>query len=776
MGMRRVSALRVTDYAPVGHSRLTLFLSCYVRVSGPAVTEDRKPLQLAKGAVLQGPHPRQSRCRAPQTDEARLLTTKRPRSGRPPLRAFTSFEHAFCLRLERACATIHVTVSDPRGSPSTLPAMQPSLVEAEQLAALTRGMQQVRSIVRRETFGVVLPIKQLEVLDQIIASHEALVTRLRERAQSAHGGVVNLIDALVLLDALVGQVGAAADWLEIARSCPRLPRFNENGPLLSTQKSEQRRGGVLAFIERYFGEATSLMARLKALAESAPGSDPAAVELLLGGYEVQLNCLRALALTSATGAIKSAIDAPSFVHERLLGRLHTVIRWPRFVELSSGLKSAVLTAIARLADELDHPDIARTALEKAYELRSTDIDSTIQSILNLRAIADTPIATLELVERLADLPSEGSIGTPFSRERLGRLSVLRDTFPHLICSADETTEDGVTIVRTALSAHYQWVYGVAPSDENVIHVVTDWQGNGRVVWESIDGLEVRRFSISPEQVMRIFQVSERRAGSPAALHAANSILNDSLAPAMEEFITHSAEGSISGLGLTGVLPIFATQIHGSAIGTSARIVHLHPLHGTSPPPDLGGRVPDLLVLDLCLDSQFRHVELAFRLAHQRQGSAGRIILFNSREERGAISRAEIKEAISLSRWPMYFGHVFSRAELAASAGLLLGASEFLGIEEIAALDLTQLDGLVLIGCASGRYSPLLGGVSVAHAAALAGAKEVIFSSWPLTASQGSRFAEALLRGYGSGISTAETMAAYFRAEPSLAGLFGLMRP
>jgi len=202
--------------------------------------------------------------------------------------------------------------------------MQPSLVEAEQLAALTRGMQQVRSIVRRETFGVVLPIKQLEVLDQIIATHEALVTRLRERAQSAYGGVVNLIDALVLLDALVGQVGAAADWLEIARSCPRLPRFNEKGPLLSTQKSEQRRGGVLAFIERYFGEATSLMTRLKALAESAPGSDPAAVELLLGGYEVQLNCLRALALTSATGAIKSAIDAPSFVHERLLGRLHTV--------------------------------------------------------------------------------------------------------------------------------------------------------------------------------------------------------------------------------------------------------------------------------------------------------------------------------------------------------------------------------------------------------------------------------------------------------------------
>lgn len=513
-------------------------------------------------------------------------------------------------------------MSDPGGSPSTLPAMPAPLPEAEQLASLTRGMQQARSIVRRETFGVVLPIKQLEALDKIIATHEESVTRLRERALSAHGGVVNLADALVLLDALVGQVGAAADWLEIARSCPRLPRFNEKGPLFSAQRSEQRRAGVLAFIERYFVEATNLMVRLKALTESSPGSDPAAVELLLGGYEVQLNCLRALALTSATGAIESAIEAPSFVQERLLGRLHTVIRWPRFTELSTGLKSAVLTAIARLADELDHPEVVRTALEKAYELRSTDVDSTMQSIRNLLSLTDTPIATLELTKQLADLPSEGSIGTPFSRERLGRLSVLRDIFPHLICGADETTEDGVTIIRTALSAHYQWAYDIVPSNENVIHVITDWQGNGRVIWESVDGLEVRRFSVSPEQVMRVFQVSERRAGSAAALHAANSILNDSLAPAMTEILAHSPEGSISGLGLTGVLPIFATEIHGSAIGTSARFTHLHPLHGASPPPDLWGLIPDLLVVDLCFDSRSHDVELAFRLAHQQQGSRG----------------------------------------------------------------------------------------------------------------------------------------------------------
>src|ERR1019366_2561940 len=35
------------NYAPIGHGRLASFLSCYVRVSGPAVTEDRRPLQFA---------------------------------------------------------------------------------------------------------------------------------------------------------------------------------------------------------------------------------------------------------------------------------------------------------------------------------------------------------------------------------------------------------------------------------------------------------------------------------------------------------------------------------------------------------------------------------------------------------------------------------------------------------------------------------------------------------------------------------------------------------
>src|ERR1035438_4139449 len=45
----------IADYAPVGHSRFALFLSCYVRVSGPAVTEDRKPPQFARALCYRTP-------------------------------------------------------------------------------------------------------------------------------------------------------------------------------------------------------------------------------------------------------------------------------------------------------------------------------------------------------------------------------------------------------------------------------------------------------------------------------------------------------------------------------------------------------------------------------------------------------------------------------------------------------------------------------------------------------------------------------------------------
>lgn len=654
----------------------------------------------------------------------------------------------------------------------------PRLPEAEQLASLTQGMQEVRSILRRETFGVVLPIKQLEALDRIIARHEESVAILRRRSSETQGGKVNLLDALILLNSLIGQVGAGADWLEVARSCPRLPRFGESGPLLSKQKSELRRGGVLAFIERYNREALQLIRVLKEVGDTQPLTDPLAVELLLGGYEVELTVLKAQALVAATSSVASAVDAPTFVMEGLLNSLHPIIRWPRFVELSPALKSSALTAIASLAHDLGHSDIARTALEKALDCTATDTDTdtTLQSLRYVIALTNNPARVIELTEQLAASSADGTVGAPFSRDRLGRLSVFRDIFPHLISNADEGTEDGQMLIRAALAAHYRWTYGIVPSADGVVHVVTDWKGQGRAIWRHNGELEVRRFSVPLETVMRVFQVSERRAGSAAALRAASTVLDNSVTPILEEILEDTKHRFVSGIGLTGVLPLLATSVHGAPLGTTGRIVHLHPLYGKVESPDLAGRSPDLLVVDLCFGADSSAVQVAFQLAGGLLHTTARIITFDSSSQGGGLDRSELLDALKVSRWPIYFGHALAPPHLVAATGLVLGDGQFLGLEELAALELTHVDGFILIGCASGRHSPILGGVSVAHAAALAGAKEVVFSSWPLKASQASRFTSALLRGYGAGALTSQTMADYFRVEPFSVGLFGLMRP
>lgn len=666
--------------------------------------------------------------------------------------------------------TIIVTMNDPQ--PIRTPR---SLAEAEALSTLTQRMQAMRSLAQHETIGVVMPIIQLIALDVIIAAHEESIGVLREQAKSVQEGAVNLDDARTLLDSLVAQVGAATDWLEIAMYCPRLPRFNEKGPLFSEQLSVDRRGGVLAFIDRYVKEALDLIKQLKSLADSGRFADPSAIDLELGNYEVELNCAKASALSAVINAVRSPVTVPIEIQETALSRLHNIIRWPRFAELPPGTRISVLTSIARLANGLGHEDVSKTALTKAHEIGPTDTDSAIHSIRNL-LLFSTPTETTYFVNQLIDLASNEDIGAPFSRRRLGRHSVLRDTFSRVICDADETTEEGVKGIRAALIGQYAWTYGRHPDFVHVVHIVTDWQGNGRVIWEGNDGLEVRRFSVSNEKVMRAIQVSENRAGSIVALKAANAIFKEPMEPIMSEVLSDGSRWSLSGIGLAGLPPSLSSDAYGASKESPSAISHMHPLHGALPASDLRGLLPDLLIVDECFSSQSRDVVNAFLSAHNAQSTIGRVIRFNSKDAVRSIDRDDLFNALSSSKWPMYFGHSVSSITAAAFAGLVLGMNDILSIGELAGINLGHLDGLILISCASGRHNPIFGGVSVAHAAALAGAGEVVFSSWPLTPGQGARFAAALMSGYASGNTSSEIIAAYFLANPTLVGLFGLMQP
>ena len=157
--------------------------------------------------------------------------------------------------------------------------------------------------------------------------------------------------------------------------CPRFPRFNEKGPLLSEQLSVDRRGGVLAFIDRYVKEALDLIKQLKTAVDSGRFTDPSAIELELANYEVQLNCAKASALSAVINAVRSPVTVPTEIQETALSRLHNIIRWPRFVELPPGTRISLLTCVARLAKGLGHEEVNKIALTKAHEIGPTDADS-----------------------------------------------------------------------------------------------------------------------------------------------------------------------------------------------------------------------------------------------------------------------------------------------------------------------------------------------------------------------------------------------------------------
>jgi len=92
------------------------------------------------------------------------------------------------------------------------------------------------------------------------------------------------------------------------------------------------------------------------------------------------------------------------------------------------------------------------------------------------------------------------------------------------------------------------------------------------------------------------------------------------------------------------------------------------------------------------------------------------------------------------------------------------------------LDLSNLQELALICCSSGRINPFVGEVTLAHAAALAGAHEVLFTLWPVRFSLGSRVTSEMIAVRAAGRAMREFLASSFAAHPIRMAAFAIMRP
>jgi hypothetical protein len=111
-----------------------------------------------------------------------------------------------------------------------------------------------------------------------------------------------------------------------------------------------------------------------------------------------------------------------------------------------------------------------------------------------------------------------------------------------------------------------------------------------------------------------------------------------------------------------------------------------------------------------------------------------------------------------------------------SPAILTGESSRFRIDALAALDMRSLDELTLVGCASGRVNPFVGDITLAHAAGVAGARQILYSLWPIRSAQGVSFVEDLVKARLDDQATVDFLAASYSRDQITVSPFAIMRP
>jgi len=389
------------------------------------------------------------------------------------------------------------------------------------------------------------------------------------------------------------------------------------------------------------------------------------------------------------------------------------------------------------------------------------------------AFAETAEEGLALIPELKALAMSSDLGPIFSRERLGRVSVRRDAFFSATVSAEVSTPTSVALLNDGIDCYETWLFGrCSETRERTIQVVSNWSGQGRVALRtSTQTLAPSAFGFDPDLVVRWFSAMDRLSQlDRGAAREAIGFLDHELGPLLDQ-VVGTEQLRIRTLGAVSLLPLLMTMVAGAPLGAREWTAYAHPN------PDVEAQTRealdpfDLFVVDLC----FGEDSNALRREARRAGTS-QIVEFDSSSETTAIQKQGLIDALESARSALVFCHVSNDITRANEAGLVLGPSSRLTIEELVVLNLKSLDELALVGCASGRGNPFLGDVTMAHAAALAGAGEILSTLWPIRPTFGARFIADLLRSRDEQIGTSLFLSHQFSSDRIRAAPFALMRP
>lgn len=638
------------------------------------------------------------------------------------------------------------------------------LAEVQALTEFDNGMAQVREIITRETMGAVSPRTQVLAVDAIMQQHHKAIADVVSAAVSRHDRVLAPDDAFRVVLSLVEHVTMVSYWLELARHFRNIPI--EVAPRqLSVAKSRARRMGALKKIK---GSCHIAFALMDQLLEIAPSPE---VKRLLDRINLELVCVQIIATLAAwTGGAplpRNAIDA-------MVSELNSIRFAPDFATRPPYDRNLLWHSLSRLYEAIGDEQSVRRALAERRGFTKDDPDARARLLVEMLAFAQGDDERLALVHDLIALARSTSMGQLFSRERVGRLSITRDAFASAAVSADANSPWAAALIDDAIDCYRWWLFGAEGTRDNrTVALVSDWSGRGRGKWQKDGNVKILPFLLDVEQVAKLYVATDRlRPTNHGRFRDALAFIDSQIAPMLAEALPDIGETRIETLGPIGMLPLLATMVHGEPIGANARISFSHP----NPNVTANSAEPlpfDLLVVDESIGSEAARVQTAFR---RTAPESARVVTFNSTNQSTALSSEVLADVLQSASCAAVFCHVQSNATNASESGVDIGPESKLTVKQIAILNLRCMSQLAIIGCGSGRSNPFVGDVSVAHAAAMAGAVEVVYSLWPISSTEGEHFASGLLRARQEGKTAREYLAEQFREDRVRSAPFAVMEP
>jgi hypothetical protein len=574
-------------------------------------------------------------------------------------------------------------------------------------------------------------------------------------------------DAATFVLSLLEDMESSYYWLLLVWTTRKLPA--EGRPNLSARKSNEKRHEFLHRIHSSRRLGNELIDELEAL---LPSNELA--RRAFYSVRVRMLCIEISATRHAVFSASQKTPLSRNEVEAMMASLDAIRERPDFVAMSPGDRDLFWATAAIVYDELGDDRGRAVAMKERRALVGDDPDALLQLLIHTLDDAAGDDEKVALLRDLVQLPQSFDAGPLFSHARVGRASMLGDSLWGAATSIGAEAPLAGVAIDESIVAYRAWTFGDATAlGSNAIRLVCDWTagGNGRLRWDDDDGYQIREFQLDHELVERFF--FDREAMRPFDRGAAPELarfLDEDLGPLLAEATKADKEVRLHASGAASVLPLLAAVVDLIPLGASDSIAYAHPN------PTVAGRSPrlgpfELLVVDDCFGPDSAKVSSAVRIA----SPTSRILRFDSEEGGTELSREVLKEALQSVSSALLFCHVDTPALYGAEAAILTGPEGRLRMEEIADLELRSLDELALIGCASGRPNLFLGQVTVAHAAAVAGAQRVLGSLWPIRPRDGAEFASELAKAIEDQ-GMAAFLAHRYRSDPKLAASFSLIRP